>query len=309
MKISVVIPLYKPDYIFLNILIKSLKEQTFSHFEVVFSDDDDCEKLLNKCLIENNFSQYVYIKNTSHKKGIFSNLNNAIKFSKFDFLQILCQDDSVKPDFLLSQINLFEKYTDTGLVFSQFDLIDENNNLIQVNYLDHLNRLDRFLEKDKLAMLFFFYGCFIGNISPVMIKRDVYDNLGCFNEDFAFASDFEYWVRFCNKYNLVFNKTNYLLVRNHSKRASIVLPSYTLLSERKIIYNNLFHKLKTKSFLLKFLYINYEIGAWNVYYTIRKNELNIKTFRELNSFPFSFFLSLFFIIVTFNGKIKFKFKI
>jgi glycosyltransferase involved in cell wall biosynthesis len=309
LNISVVIPLYKPDYFFLNILIKSLKEQSYSDFEVIFSDDDDCEKLLNRCLIENDFSKYIYVKNFNNKKGIFSNLNNAIKYSKHDFIQILCQDDSLRQDFLFNQIELFIKFTDTGLVFSQFDLIDENNNLVQVNYLDHLNRLDMFLEKDKLAMLFFFYGCFIGNISPVMLTRKVYNNLGCFNENFAFASDFEYWVRFCNKYNLIFNKTNYLLVRNHSKRASIVLPSYTLLSERKIIYKDLFYKLKTKSFLLKFIYINYEIGSWNVYYTIRKNELNIKTFRELNSFPFSFFLSFFFLIFTINGKIKFKFKI
>ncbi len=279
MKISVVIPLFRPNYNFLYNLISSIKCQDYKDYEVIFSDDEDCEKLLLKCIKELNFEKFTYIKNIKNKKGIFSNLNNAINYSNCELVQILCQDDFIKPKYFSTQVNTINKYENVGLVFSQFDLIDENNDLIKSKYLDHLNRLDEFLNKELLAIYFFFYGCFIGNISPVMIKRKTIERIGLFNEDFLFASDFEYWVRICNIYNIVFNKTNYLNVRNHRERASVTLPSITLLRERKIIYKSLFKNITNFNLFLKYFFINYEIGSWNLFYTIRKRELNKKTIK------------------------------
>src|SRR5688500_5220666 len=123
-KISVVMPVYNPEPAFFHDAIASVLNQTCQPFEIIISDDTENEQIV-KSIIENLKQQNTVIRYFHHKgeKGIFSNLNNAIRHAEGDFIQILCQDDEMKPNCLEEQKRTLVEYSDVGIVFSQFDVI------------------------------------------------------------------------------------------------------------------------------------------------------------------------------------------
>jgi len=96
MKISVCIPCYEMfgrATEMLNVSFGILAHQTYKDFEVVISDDSKDDGLVKElCDLWKPLLNIKYHKNT-RKRGLSSNINNAIKFSSGEIIKVLCQDD------------------------------------------------------------------------------------------------------------------------------------------------------------------------------------------------------------------------
>lgn len=106
-KISVIIPVYNSEK-YIEGCIKSLENQTYCDFDVIFVDDGSTDSsntiILSACRRNQNFRM---IKNTG--KGVSSARNYGINNADGQFITFIDSDDWVSPVFLETMMNLQEE--------------------------------------------------------------------------------------------------------------------------------------------------------------------------------------------------------
>lgn len=312
-KISVVIPVYNPEPVFLRNAIDSVRKQTYQAFEIVISDDTENEQLVASIIDDQNSEPP--IKCFSHKgeKGIFSNLNNAISHAQGEFIQILCQDDELKPNCLEEQKKVLARHPGVGIVFSQFDVISEKGEKGKLeSKFNYRYQFPDYLKKDDMKYWLLVFGCLPGNLSPVMIRKSVIDRIGLFNPDLKYAGDFDYWSRAAQHVDFYFNKKSLLYVRRHDQQASRTLSYSELVKDRIAVYSRL---LENQTYPLDRTkiswYLNQAVGAQHFHLFLRsliKHKLLLPHLKShislLNHRPFNLFKSALMYVLTLNGRIK-----
>lgn len=303
--IDILVPVYQVNEKYFNELLQSLLTQSFTNFRLLIGyDDKESEKIVRKLLVNYPKINCVHIYNTSNNPGIFSNLNNLSRFIKGDYVQFLCQDDLLYDEFLNDNYIALKSHNSVGLSFCQVDWCDQNSIIFKQNA--HKLPLDTsgVIIKNDLKLFFLNYGCIPGNLSPVMLTKEAYFKNLPFNENLKFASDFDFWYRTSNKYNFYFiNKSN-IVLRKHTQQASETIGIRQLILDRIYIYNKLLSDIISNYKRLKaILYLNQTVGANQMLYLIRNRDFGFV--RNKFKHPFYPFLSIFFLIITINGRIKF----
>lgn len=235
--ISVVIPIYNGEK-YLKACIDSILAQTFTDWEIVVSDDGSTDESL--AIVDKfNDSRIRIVKNETGR-GIFKNLNNAILHSSGTYIQIFNQDDVMWPRLLEEQVNKLQKWPTAGMVFCRKNAINENGDSIVTktsNKTKEYQSIIPELIESKVAYQYFTsFGCFPGNLSPVMITRTAWIETGLFNTEYPFAGDFEYWIRLSQKFDIVFNNQDLCNVRTHKQRASQILSEKDLQLVRQLFH-------------------------------------------------------------------------
>lgn len=280
--VSICMPIYCPKHDYLNALLQSIAKQTYSNIEVIVSDDGDSESLF---LALDNFPYKLrYYKNTLGK-GIFNNLNNAISFVNGAYVQIVCQDDILLPSMIEAQLTTLNKYEDAGFVYTQVTNVDSSGNVIGKGFGEGSS----VIPKNRLYDYLFAYGCLPGNLSTVMMKRELMNRVGTFNTKQPFGADFEYWIRCAAYSSLAINLTPQLQLRTHSEQASFTLSATYYIKDMQ---ENLKLLLSKISFNRK-VAIQYSNCQYNVsclkraLYAIRNNKAKLSIVLLCNQFPFN----------------------
>ena len=185
MKVSIVIPTYKRvDY--LERLLKSIEKQTFKDYEVIIVDDcspnqKEYEELVTK--YRKLFNNLTYITKKTNK-GAPNSRNIGIKKAKYELIALVDDDDEWYSEKLQHQVELFQKYPETDIVYTWTDAIDENGKIIY--------RYRKEIEGNpKYEIL---KGCFIPSPS-VMIKKQAIIDAGLFDESLPSCQDWDMWTR------------------------------------------------------------------------------------------------------------------
>lgn len=107
-KVSVIIPCYN-SYKYMNKCLKSLEDQTFKDFEVIFVDDYSTDNTYNdlKKYLENTNLQWELLKN-SQNSGPGQSRNNGIEKAKGEFVCFMDSDDWYENNFLEKMYNKAE---------------------------------------------------------------------------------------------------------------------------------------------------------------------------------------------------------
>jgi len=307
-----VLPVYNPDLKFLEMALASIRIQQYSPIELIISDDTlvvtpEMETIICKC---KDWIDLRYSRNEMGR-GIFSNLNNAIRQSKGEFIQIFSQDDLMKEGFIENQVTSFEQNANIGMVFSAFESIDNANQQYVLKTKRLFNPGESLtIHSAEITEMFIRYGCFVGNISPVMIRRNVIESIGYFNEELRFAADFEYWIRIGRTYNIHYNNNIGLAVRDHPERASFLLSNHQLMSDLTYIYSLLVERIPGNQKAGILLHINKRVGAAFVHHTIVQIlKLNWpisvlkRRYHDLNKYPFNSIHSICFYFLSIPGRI------
>lgn len=222
--ISVVIPIYNGEQ-YLKMCVQSVIDQQYTDWELIISDDNSSDKSLD--IVRQFNDNRITVVSNSTGRGIFQNLNNAIRHSGGDYIQIFNQDDVMEPSLLARQLNCLNKWPSAGMVFCKKINIDETGEVIVTKTAgktkEYQALLPELISSGAAHQYFTSFGCFPGNLSPVMISRKAWLKCGVFNVDYAFAGDFEYWVRLSSQFDIVFNNEYLCKVRSHGRRASQVL--------------------------------------------------------------------------------------
>ena len=103
-KISIVVPMYNTNEIFLKELIQSLQNQTYSNWELLLADGSESYNENLKQYYEND--ERIKYKFLDCNKGISENTNEAIKQSTGEFIAFLDHDDLLPKDALYEIVRL-----------------------------------------------------------------------------------------------------------------------------------------------------------------------------------------------------------
>ena len=198
-KVSIIIPTYNSGkYLFET--IDSVLFQTYPSFdiEVIIIDDgsrDDTKEILQKY---KNKIIYIYQEN----KGPSAARNAGIKIAKGEYIAFLDADDVYEPEKIQKQAQLLEKNKDIGIVYCWRNFIDEDDNVLpqKGKVYGRGNLFNNLLEGSLFPS------------SVLMIRREIFDNVGLFDESLYTAEDWDFCLRAAKK-GVLFDYVPEYLVR------------------------------------------------------------------------------------------------
>jgi len=137
--VSVIIPVYNSEK-FLKFTIESVLNQSYSDIEIIAVDDgstDESLKILRK--FENKIS---IIEQNNH--GLTSALNAGIKKMNGNWFKWLSPDDVLEPQAIETLVNHAKKLSDNTIVYSNWEIIDENGENLRNFVESDYNNLENF---------------------------------------------------------------------------------------------------------------------------------------------------------------------
>ncbi len=188
--ISVIIPVYNQER-YLGDAIDSVLAQTYTDYELIVVDDGSTdgtpEVIASYGLRVRGFRK--------PNGGGASALNLGISQAQGDWIAWLSSDDLWEPHKLALQVEAIGQSPTVGLVFSDDLRIDSHGRVIGESYA--------WCPRTKLAQqVWLARKCFI-NGSTALIRHDVFDNVGLFDETERFAPDYDLWFRIVQRYDVL----------------------------------------------------------------------------------------------------------
>jgi len=177
--ISVIIPTYNRVN-FLARAIESVLNQTFKNFELIVVDDgstDSTRELIKK------YKEVLYIYQDN--KGPSSARNTGIKHARYDFIAFLDSDDWWHKNKLKYQFYAMQDNPDYLVSHTQEKWY---RNGVLLNQKAKHRKYSGFIFDKCLAI------CAI-SISTVMLKRQIFEVVGYFNEEMPCCEDYDFWLR------------------------------------------------------------------------------------------------------------------
>jgi glycosyltransferase involved in cell wall biosynthesis len=113
---------------FLRRTIQSCLAQTYPHFEIVITDNSTNDESA-KMVASIKDPRIRYFSNNGNIGSLASH-NRAVSLAQGKYLQLLMDDDLIKPRFLELMVDAFEKHPTVGVVMAPMELIDENDRRI-----------------------------------------------------------------------------------------------------------------------------------------------------------------------------------
>jgi len=192
-KISVVVPLYNKEKAIAR-TIDSILNQTISDFELIVVDDgstDDSLKVV-QCIKDKRLR-------VIHKEngGVSSARNRGIREAKGDYIALLDGDDLWDASFIEEQVRLIEDFPDAGMWGVSIAFIRDGKYYkweqgMGEGYRGYVENYFGTLHNDLFCS------------SSVVIRKDVFEKVGYFDERISSSEDLDMWYRIILKYPVVF---------------------------------------------------------------------------------------------------------
>lgn len=183
--ISVVIPSYNRLPLLIN-AIESVLAQSSPVDEIIIVDDGSSDATADE--IPRLFPQVNLI--TQANSGVSAARNTGIKAAKFDWIALLDSDDSW-------QTNKIEIIRRAQLENPEYALFHSNEiwirNGVRVNAMNKHQKSGGWIFQQCLPL------CVISP-SAVVIKRELFDQIGLFDESLPACEDYDLWLRICHQH-------------------------------------------------------------------------------------------------------------
>jgi len=224
-KVSIVIPFYNCSYV--DRAIMSALKQTYRNIEIIVVDDGSTmhvEKL--RPFME----KILYIR--KENGGTATALNEGIKHASGAYFVWLSSDDQLDSSKVEVQLN-FMKQKKISCSFTNFNWINKDNTPIKLSVSPKFPNKVSFYK-------YFKRGCPI-NGSTVMIKIDLFSDVGLFNESMIYTHDYDLWNRIVLKYDIFFLDQPLTNYRMHdgmgSKRYSSAIKKEVEMIQKRYSHN------------------------------------------------------------------------
>jgi len=233
--VSVIIPAYNgARYICES--IESVLNQTYRQFEIIVVDDgstDNTSEVLEP-YIRNSSIRYFYQDNAGHGAA----RNTGIKYAQGKYVCFHDQDDWLEKDSLERRLNFYETYPKLGLVCSDFRTAIMGNGCNEIVYAESYVKKENMIERmpngctevkahniyifNKNIYPEFIFVCFAW-IGTVMIRKEVFDEVGIFDEEFMWSPDIDLFIRISKQFSVGFLDTSTAIYRAHPGGMSLNL--------------------------------------------------------------------------------------
>ena len=194
--VSVVIPLYNKENSITSTL-QSVCAQTYTDFEVLVVNDGSTD---NGATLAAKYPDTRIRVINKENGGVCSARNRGIKEAKGEFVALLDGDDQWDKEYLAEQvkmINDFPKAAMWGINFAELNqgkLIRKLETALPDGYRGYVENY--FEMKGRVSDLF----C----SSSVVIRKEVFDKVGMFDERLKYSEDIDMWFRIIANYPVAF---------------------------------------------------------------------------------------------------------
>ena len=190
--VSVVLPTYNRAYV-LERAIESVQNQTYSNLEIIVIDDGSTD---NTSQVIENISEHRirYIKNPRNA-GVSHARNLGIVASGGKYIAFQDSDDVWRKDKLEKQIKYMEQ-NDYGMVYSAFEREFQDGTVV------YYPPKEMSLEKKQGNIVKSLLERNLVSTQAMLVKKEVFQNIGFFNEGMSNLEDYELAVRIAKKYQV-----------------------------------------------------------------------------------------------------------
>lgn len=197
-KVSVVLPTYNGEK-YIAKAIESVLKQSYTDFELIIVDDCSTDRTTE--IIADYAKQDSRVKVIRNEKNskLPKSLNNGFKYATGTFYTWTSDDNLYKTDALKVMISLLEEKPDVGMVYCDYDEIDEEGQIIKEKKLG---------EADTL-----YYSNCVG--ACFMYRASIAQKIGLYNTEMFLAEDYDYWLRISFCANLFHCAQNLYEYRTH----------------------------------------------------------------------------------------------
>ena len=206
----------------------SLKDQIFKDWEWIILDDspDDEHFKFLKTNLEKDKRIRLY-KRSSNSGNIGNVKNEAVSLSRGKYLLELDHDDEILPSTLLDAVNIFEKYTEIGFIYTDFINIYENGNNFNYGNFYGLGYGGYYNQKYKNKWVYVSSTPNINNITlshivgvpnhPRIWRKDSLIEIGNYSEFLPIADDYQLLLRTASHLKIAkIHKFSYIQYMNNN---------------------------------------------------------------------------------------------
>ncbi len=214
---SIIVPAYNQAQ-FLPEALNSVLSQTFSNWEAIVVNDGSTDKtveVINSYMEKD--SRIRIIDKTNG--GVASALNEGIKNARGQWICWLSSDDMFEPDKLEIHLQAIKHNPDMRFFHTNYFIFDEAKNTKCVLESDPRD----FVAPVEFQVLHFLDRNCANGIS-VVIHREVFDQVGYFNEEYKYGQDFDMWLRINLHYRAFYIDQKTVVTRWHDKRGTSSFP-------------------------------------------------------------------------------------
>ena len=183
MDISVVIPTNNRAHT-LPRALDSVLGQTVPPAEIIVVDDGSTDT--TAALLAEHYPE-VHCLPMDNNQGVSAARNAGIRAARGDWIALLDSDDAWKPEKLAHQIRLIRDHPGHRLCHTEEIWIRRG---VRVNPMKKHAKRGGQLFRDCLPL------CVISP-SSALLRRDLFDDIGLFDEDLPACEDYDLWLRIC----------------------------------------------------------------------------------------------------------------
>lgn len=207
---SVVIPAYNRA-MFIRQTIDSVLNQTYSNIELIIVDDGSTDQ--TRSILEEYGDKIILMEHPGRiNKGQSAAINLGLKQASGKYICILDSDDYWEPDKIEKQVSFLETNPGIGLVYGNGAAVDEKNNHLYDIYPDGHS------EKNIPGSVLL--DCYFLVPNNAMIRADVFNKTGFFDESLRSAQDHDMAIRISEVTKLAYIPDKIFNYRRHAASIS-----------------------------------------------------------------------------------------
>jgi len=189
-EVSVVIPVYNQET-YLRAAIDSVFAQTYRDLEVIVVDDGSTDRTPD--VIASYGSRVRALRQPN--AGNASAFNRGVRAAAGRWIAWLGSDDIWVPTKLERQMDALRSRSDAGLAYTDVVTMDASGRALYTTEFpcpsDRAGCLRLLLRKNFI------------NVSTALVRRDVFDAMGLFDEEDWLCADYDMWLRIAERYAIV----------------------------------------------------------------------------------------------------------
>ena len=224
--VTIVLPVKNcSDY--LQATINSVLAQTYKDFELLIILDYADASTAAIAYGSRDVDDRIAVFPNTRPAGLANALNYGISLSKAKYIARIDGDDICAPNRIKTQLALINQSPGTGLVFSSFSTIDKHGACLRRYRIGCI----------RSSFLFFLFASFPPH-STALFDRELFNELGNYDEDYLRAQDRDLWLRFSKVCRICVAREQLVEIRRHSMGSS-QSPSGSLLQKHYFILSTL----------------------------------------------------------------------
>lgn len=209
--VSIIMPVFNGRQ-FIAEAVESVLLQTYQNFELIILDDGSDDETYSFVAKQYGDDPRIKLMGPFLQQGPFKLRNIGVTASRGSYVAFLDADDVWGENKLAAQISFLEENKNVGLSHTNVEKIDADSKVVGRFDIDkRLYSGECFYEMLKLNGV-----C----NSSVVVRREIFEMVGLFDEEFRYRGDWDMWTRISQKYAFVYLDALTTKYRLHSTNVS-----------------------------------------------------------------------------------------